>query len=72
MLTQIEKLIKQVIEQQVLPGYEHNPKFNHSSKAKEDLADAEVKMKKKTSNNKKLSIEKAKLRAIALGKKRPQ
>lgn len=72
MLQQIEKLIKQLIEQQVLPGYEHNPKFNHSSKAKEEQADAEVKMKKTLSNNRKLSIEKAKLRAIALGKKRPQ
>jgi len=72
MLSQIEKMIKQVIEQQVLPGYEHNPKFNHSSKAKEDQADAEVKMKKTLSNSRKLSIEKSKLRAIALGKKRPQ
>lgn len=72
MLRQIETLIRQVIEQQVLPGYEHNPKFNHSSKAKEAEADAEVKMKKTLSSNRKLSIEKAKLRAIALGKKRAQ
>jgi ATP-dependent RNA helicase RhlE len=72
MLRQIEKMIQQVIEQQVLPGYEHNPKFNHSSKAKEEQADAEVKMKKTLSNSRKLSIEKSKLRAIALGKKRPQ
>lgn len=72
MLRQIETLIRHVIEQQVLPGYEHNPKFNHSSKAKEAEADAEVKMKKTLSNNRKLSIEKAKLRAIALGKKRAQ
>lgn len=72
MLRQIETLIRQVIEQQVLPGYEHNPKFNHSSKAKEAEADAEVKMKKTHSSNRKLSIEKAKLRAIALGKKRAQ
>ena len=70
MLGQIEMLIKQVIEQQVLPGYEHNPKFNHSSKAKDEQADAEVKMKKTQSNNRKLSIEKSKLRAKALGKKR--
>ena len=72
MLRQIEKMIQQVIEQQVLPGYEHNPKFNHSSKAKEEQADAEVKMKKTLSNSRKLSIEKSKLRSIALGKKRPQ
>lgn len=72
MLRQIEKMIQQVIEQQVLPGYEHNPKFNHSSKAKEEQADAEVKMKKTLSNSRKLSIEKSKLRAIALGKKRSQ
>ena len=57
MLRQIETMIRQVIEQQVLPGYEHNPKFNHSSKAKEDQADAEVKMKKTLSNSRKLSIE---------------
>ncbi len=74
MLKEIELLIKQVIPQQVLPGYEHDPRFNHSSKGTHQSAEEQeaAKVKKKLSNNRKLSIEKAKLRAIALGKKRPQ
>lgn len=74
MLKEIEQLIKQVITQQVLPGYEHDPRFNHSSKGTHKSAEEQeaAVVKKKMSNNKKLSIEKAKLRAIALGKKRAQ
>lgn len=74
MLKEIEQLIKQVITQQVLPGYEHDPRFNHSSKGTHKSAEEQeaAVVKKKVSNNKKLSIEKAKLRAIALGKKRAQ
>lgn len=74
MLHSIEQLIKQVIGQQVLPGYEHDPRFNHSSKGthKGPLDDDESKPKKKMSNSRKLSQEKARLRAELLGKKRPR
>lgn len=74
MLKEIELLIKQVITQQVLPGYEHDPRFNHSSKGTHKSAEEQEssQVKKKLSNNRKLSIEKSKLRAIALGKKRAQ
>jgi ATP-dependent RNA helicase RhlE len=74
MLKEIELLIKQVITQQVLPGYEHDPRFNHSSKGTHKSAEEQeaAQVKKKLSNNRKLSIEKSKLRAIALGKKRAQ
>lgn len=66
MLQAIEKLTKQVITQQVLPGYEHDPKMNHSSKK----ADAEEeRVQKVASRNKQLAKEKAKLRAQLLGKK---
>jgi ATP-dependent RNA helicase RhlE len=74
MLKEIELLIKQVITQQVLPGYEHDPRFNHSSKGTHKSAEEQeaAEVKKKLSNNRKLSIEKAKLRSVALGKKRAQ
>lgn len=74
MLHSIEQLIKQVIAQQVLPGYEHDPRFNHSSKGthKGPADDDEMKPKKKMSNSRKLSQEKARLRAELLGKKRPR
>lgn len=76
MLQAIEKLTHQVIPQQVLAGYEHDPRFNHSSKgthkANPDEGWDEVKPKKKVSNSKKLSQEKARLRAELLGKKRPR
>lgn len=74
MLKEIELLTKQVITQQVLPGYEHDPRFNHSSKGTHKAADEqdEVKPKKKFSNNRKLSQEKARLRAELTGKKRPR
>ena len=66
MLQAIEKLTKQVISQQVLPGYEHDPKMNHSSKK----ADAEEeRVQKVASRNKQLAKEKAKLRSQLLGKK---
>jgi ATP-dependent RNA helicase RhlE len=66
MLQAIEKLTKQLIPQQVLPGYEHDPKMNHSSKK----ADAEEERQQKViSRNKQLAKEKAKLRAQLLGKK---
>jgi ATP-dependent RNA helicase RhlE len=66
MLQAIEKLTKQVITQQVVPGYEHDPKMNHSSKK----ADAEEeRVQKVASRNKQLAKEKAKLRAQAMGKK---
>ena len=66
MLQAIEKLTKQVITQQVLPGYEHDPKMNHSSKK----ADAEEeRVQKVASRNKQLAKEKAKLRSQLLGKK---
>lgn len=73
MLSSIEQLIKQVISQQVLPGYEHDPRFNHSSKGThKGPAEDELKPKKKLSNSRKLSQEKARLRAELLGKKRPR
>jgi ATP-dependent RNA helicase RhlE len=74
MLKDIELLTKQVITQQVLPGYEHDPRFNHSSKGTHKAADEqeEIKPKKKFSNNRKLSQEKARLRAELTGKKRPR
>ncbi|WP_031568526.1 DEAD/DEAH box helicase [Rheinheimera texasensis] len=74
MLKEIELLTKQVITQQVFPGYEHDPRFNHSSKGTHKAADEqdEVKPKKKFSNNRKLSQEKARLRAELTGKKRPR
>lgn len=77
MLQAIEKLTHQVIQQQVLPGYEHDPRFNHSSKGthKANPVDDgwdDVKPKKKVSNSRKLSQEKARLRAELLGKKRPR
>jgi len=74
MLSQIEQLIKQVITQQVLPGYEHDPRFNHSSKGthKGPAEDEMAAPKKKMSNSRKLSQEKARLRAELLGKKRPR
>lgn len=74
MLSQIEQLIKQVITQQVLPGYEHDPRFNHSSKGthKGPAGDEMAAPKKKMSNSRKLSQEKARLRAELLGKKRPR
>lgn len=77
MLQAIEKLTHQVIPQQVLPGYEHDPRFNHSSKGthKANPVDDgwdEVKPKKKVSNSRKLSQEKTRLRAELLGKKRPR
>lgn len=74
MLKEIELLTKQVITQQVLPGYEHDPRFNHSSKGTHKAADEqdEMKPKKKFSNNRKLSQEKARLRAELTGKKRPR
>jgi ATP-dependent RNA helicase RhlE len=66
MLQAIEKLTKQVITQQVVPGYEHDPKMNHSSKK----ADAEEeRVQKVASRNKQLAKEKAKLRSQAMGKK---
>ena len=66
MLQAIEKLTKQVIVQQVIPGYEHDPKMNHSSKK----ADAEEeRVQKVASRNKQLAKEKAKLRSQAMGKK---
>ncbi|WP_127020761.1 DEAD/DEAH box helicase [Rheinheimera mangrovi] len=66
MLQAIEKLTKQVITQQVVPGYEHDPKMNHSSKK----ADAEeVRVQKVASRNKQLAKEKAKLRSQLLNKK---
>lgn len=66
MLQAIEKLTKQVITQQVLPGYEHDPKMNHSSKKAEA---EEERVQKVASRNKQLAKEKAKLRAQLLGKK---
>ncbi len=74
MLKEIELLTKQVITQQVFPGYEHDPRFNHSSKGTHKAADEQddVKPKKKFSNNRKLSQEKARLRAELTGKKRPR
>ena len=76
MLKSIELLIKQVIPQQVLPGYEHDPRFNHSSKGTHkgpaEPSDDELPAKKKFSHNRKLSQEKARLRAELLGKKRPR
>jgi ATP-dependent RNA helicase RhlE len=74
MLKDIELLTKQVITQQVLPGYEHDPRFNHSSKGTHKAADEqeEIKPKKKFSNNRKLSQEKARLRAELTGKKCPR
>ncbi|WP_348733634.1 DEAD/DEAH box helicase [Rheinheimera texasensis] len=74
MLKEIELLTKQVITQQVFPGYDHDPRFNHSSKGTHKAADEqdEVKPKKKFSNNRKLSQEKARLRAELTGKKRPR
>ena len=74
MLKEIELLTKQVIAQQVFPGYEHDPRFNHSSKGTHKAADEqdEIKPKKKFSNNRKLSQEKARLRAELTGKKRPR
>jgi ATP-dependent RNA helicase RhlE len=74
MLKEIELLTKQVITQQVFAGYEHDPRFNHSSKGTHKAADEqdEVKPKKKFSNNRKLSQEKARLRAELTGKKRPR
>ena len=74
MLKEIELLTKHVITQQVFPGYEHDPRFNHSSKGTHKAADEqdEVKPKKKFSNNRKLSQEKARLRAELTGKKRPR
>lgn len=66
MLQVIEKITKQVIAQQVLPGYEHDPKMNHSSKK----ADAEEeRVQKIASRNKLLAKEKAKLRSQLVGKK---
>ena len=66
MLQAIEKLTKQVITQQVIPGYEHDPKMNHSSKK----ADAEEeRVQKVASRNKQLAKEKAKLRSQLVGKK---
>ncbi|WP_233080455.1 DEAD/DEAH box helicase [Rheinheimera soli] len=66
MLQAIEKLTKQVITQQVVPGYEHDPKMNHSSKK----ADAEEeRVQKVASRNKQLAKEKAKLRSQLLNKK---
>ncbi len=74
MLKDIELLTKQVISQQVFPGYEHDPRFNHSSKGTHKAADEQDddKPKKKFSNNRKLSQEKARLRAELTGKKRPR
>ncbi len=74
MLKEIELLTKQVITQQVFPGYEHDPRFNHSSKGTHKAADEQDddKPKKKFSNNRKLSQEKARLRAELTGKKRPR
>jgi ATP-dependent RNA helicase RhlE len=66
MLQAIEKLTKQVITQQVVPGYEHDPKMNHSSKK----ADAEEeRVQKVASRNKQLAKEKAKLRSQLVNKK---
>ncbi|MDF3124114.1 DEAD/DEAH box helicase [Rheinheimera sp. 1928-s] len=66
MLQAIEKLTKQVIVQQVIPGYEHDPKMNHSSKK----ADAEEeRVQKVASRNKQLAKEKAKLRSQLVNKK---
>lgn len=66
MLQAIEKLTKQVIMQQVVPGYEHDPKMNHSSKK----ADAEEeRVQKVASRNKQLAKEKAKLRSQLVNKK---
>lgn len=66
MLQAIEKLTKQVITQQVVPGYEHDPKMNHSSKK----ADAEEeRVQKVASRNKQLAKEKAKLRSQLVSKK---
>ncbi|MFC0047594.1 DEAD/DEAH box helicase [Rheinheimera tilapiae] len=74
MLKEIEVLTKQVIAQQVFPGYEHDPRFNHSSKGTHKSADEqeEIQLKKKLSNNRKLSQEKSRLRAELTGKKRPR
>lgn len=74
MLQAIEQLTRQVIRQHVFAGYEHDPRFNHSSKGTHKAADPELaaKPKKKVSNQRKLSQEKARLRAELLGKKRPR
>jgi len=74
MLQAIEQLTRQVIRQHVFAGYEHDPRFNHSSKGTHKAADPELaaKPKKKVSNQRKLSKEKARLRAELLGKKRPR
>jgi len=65
MLHKIEQLTRQVIPQQVLPGYEHNPALNHQSPGQ----DKDGAVKKAPSRNRQMSREKAKLRAQALGKK---
>jgi ATP-dependent RNA helicase RhlE len=72
MLATIERLIKQVIPQQVLPGYEHDPRFNHSSKGTHKAAEEDKTPRKTASANRRLSQEKARLRAELLGKKRPR
>ncbi|WP_419571663.1 DEAD/DEAH box helicase [Rheinheimera sp.] len=65
MLRSIEKLTRQVLQPEVLPGYEHDPSLNHRS----SQAESAVSTKKAPSRNRQLSKEKAKLRAQALGKK---
>ena len=65
MLRSIEKLTRQVLQPEVLPGYEHDPSLNHRS----SQAESAVATKKAPSRNRQLSKEKAKLRAQALGKK---
>ncbi|WP_337879614.1 DEAD/DEAH box helicase [Rheinheimera sp.] len=65
MLRSIEKLTRQVLQPQVLPGYEHDASLNHRSTKPEQAHSG----KKLPSRNRQLSKEKAKLRAQALGKK---